>query len=307
MDLKQLEAFVYVIKLRSFSKTAEKLYLTQPTISAHIASLERELGVKLIVRTTKEVYPSGAGQVLFQYAQDMLNLRESAMSAIRDFEKEISGSIAIAVSTVPGQCVLPEIMSEFRKIHPDISFKIQKCDSADAIKKLISREVEIGMTGTVIDTNKCVFRHFVDDEIVVVTPNEQRFKGIKKISVEMLEKEPMIVREEGSGTRREAEKTLRENGVDTKKFNIVAVMEDQDSIIKSVGQGLGISMLSKKSIEDYEEFGRVLAFRIDGIKLQRKLYIARNKLCPLSPSAKAFYDFACKYYGGGGSTAEAEC
>ena len=93
MDFKQLEAFVYVVKLKSFSKTAEKLYLTQPTISAHISSLEKELGVQLIVRSAKEALPSEEGKVLYEYAQDMLTLRDNALSAFQNISRNVSGTL----------------------------------------------------------------------------------------------------------------------------------------------------------------------------------------------------------------------
>ena len=103
MDIKELEAFVYVVENCSFSRAAELLHLTQPTISSHVSALERKLNIKLIVRTTKETYPSDAGKLLYKYAKEILQVRENAAIALRNFSQEMKGTISIAASTVPSQ------------------------------------------------------------------------------------------------------------------------------------------------------------------------------------------------------------
>ena len=98
MDIKELEAFVYVVENCSFSRAAELLHLTQPTISSHVSALERKLNIKLIVRTTKETYPSDAGKLLYKYAKEILQVRENAAIALRNFSQEMKGTISIAAS-----------------------------------------------------------------------------------------------------------------------------------------------------------------------------------------------------------------
>ena len=110
MDIKELEAFVYVVENCSFSRAAELLHLTQPTISSHVSALERKLNIKLIVRTTKETYPSDAGKLLYKYAKEILQVRENAAIALRNFSQEMKGTISIAASTVPSQYYLPHLL-----------------------------------------------------------------------------------------------------------------------------------------------------------------------------------------------------
>src|SRR5699024_5788787 len=110
---------------------AEALYLTQPTISAHMASLERKLNIKLLVRTTKEIYPSDAGNLLYEYAKEILRLRTNAVQAIKAFSKEMRGTVSVAASTIPGQYYLPKLIQNFRAEYPDISFSLQILDSAE--------------------------------------------------------------------------------------------------------------------------------------------------------------------------------
>ena len=151
IDIKELEAFACVVEKGSFSRAAEALYLTQPTISAHVASLERKLGIKLLVRTTKEIYPSDAGNLLYEYAKEILRLRTSAVQAIKAFSKEMRGVIHVAASTIPGQYYLPKMIQSFRAEYPDISFNLQLLDSTEVAEQIAARKAEIGFTGALIN------------------------------------------------------------------------------------------------------------------------------------------------------------
>ncbi len=297
MDIKQLEAFVYVVETCSFSKAGELLHLTQPTISSHILSLERELNIKLIVRTTKETYPSEAGKLLYNYAKEILVLRENAVQAIRVFSQEMRGTITVAASTIPGQYYLPRMLQSFREKYPDIKFNIQMTDSSDVVDRVTTRTAEVGFTGTEIAAPKCVYREFADDKLVVITPNEERFRQYvgKGFPIRQIREEPFISRESGSGTRRETEAFLRELGVQISELQTAVEVRSTESIIKMVSEGMGVAVLSKSACEDYQQFGKVLAFDFDNITLRRKLYIIKHKNSILSPIAQVFYDYAKNY------------
>lgn len=298
MDIKQLEAFVYVVETCSFSRAGELLHLTQPTISSHILSLERELNIKLIVRTTKETYPSEAGKLLYDYAKEILIMRESAVQAIRLFSREMCGSITVAASTIPGQYYLPRLLQNFREKYPDITFSIQMTDSADVVDRITSRAAEVGFTGIELTAPKCVYREFADDKLVVITPNEPRFQQYvgKGFPIRQLREVPFISREVGSGTRRETEAFLKELGVQPTELKTAVEVRSTESIVKMVSEGMGVAVMSKSACEDYRQFGRVLAFDFDNITLRRKLYIVKHKNSILSPIAQVFYDYAKSYY-----------
>jgi len=298
MDMKQLEAFVYVVETCSFSKAGELLHLTQPTISSHILSLERELNIKLIVRTTKETYPSEAGKLLYNYAKEILIMRENAVQAIRMFSQEMRGTITVAASTIPGQYYLPKILQSFREKYPDIKFNIQMTDSTDVVDRITTRTAEVGFSGTEIDAPKCIYREFADDKLVVITPNEERFRKYvgKGFPIRQLRQERCIIRERGSGTRRETEAFLKELGIQAADLKTAVEVRSTESIIKMVSEGMGVAVLSKSACEDYQQFGKVLAFDFDNITLRRKLYIIKHKNSILSPIAQVFYDYAKSFY-----------
>ena len=298
MDIKQLEAFAYVVENNSFSKTAELLHLTQPTISAHIASLEKELKIKLIVRTTKEIYPSEAGKLLYDYAKKILQLRQEAEEAIMTFTHEMRGTISLACSTIPGQYYLPKLLQSFRKNYPDITFNIQMMDSAQVVECVATRGAEIGFCGTMIEAPKCVYREFAQDRLVIVTPNTPEYQRYLETGfpVQQIMQETFISRESGSGTRKETEIFLAEMGIDPNRLNIAIEVHSTENIKQMVSEGLGIAVLSRSAAENYCEFNRLLAFDFDNVSMRRKLYLVHHKTGVLSPIAQTFYSFAEEYY-----------
>ena len=293
MDFKQLEAFVYVVKLKSFSKAAQRIYLTQPTISAHINSLEKELDTKLIERGTKYVYPTKPGSILYQYAVKMLNLREDAVCSVKNYNKELKGTLTICASTVPSQNILPKVIAAFREEYPHVTFNILRQDS-----ELVVESISKGMADTDTHNPDCVFESFIQDHLVIITPNTERFRQMRTtgIKADFLKTEPIILREEGSGTRKETEHFLAKAGIDIGELKIAAQFNDPDSIKHAVSQGMGISIISKAAVEDYENFGLLLSFDLSGISMDRHLYIVSHKNNPLSFIGEVFLNFVKMYY-----------
>ena len=296
MDLKQLEALVSVAEEGSFSRAAQRLHLTQPTVSARIGVLEQELGVRLLQRPVP--VPTEAGAILCRQAREMLALRDQALSAIQGLSQQTRGTVSVAASTVPGQYFLPKLLRAFRAQYPDVSFDVRLVDSAEAAAQVLSRSAEIGFTGTLPESPKCVCRAFADDRLVVITPNQPRFLPYRDTGfpVEALLREPCVSRERGSGTRAETEQFLRQLGVDPAGLRIAVEVRSTESLKKMVSEGVGIAILSHSACEDYCQFGKLLAFDFQGAVLRRKLYLVCRKGGLLSPAARAFYSFARDFY-----------
>ncbi len=294
MDLKQLEAFAQVVRLGSFSRAAERLYLTQPTVSAHIKALEEELGARLIDRAAREARPTEKGALLFGYAQEMLSLRDRAVAACAEAKNgALSGAVAVAASTVPYQHVLPRATAAFRAEHPAVTFTLTGCDSAGVVPEILSGRAEIGLTGTVLQSPQLLFQPFMDDELVVITPPGAPYDSLPEdgFRAEDLLKAPFIVREPGSGTRREVEALLAQKGVAPGALRVAAQMDNPDAIRSAVAQGLGVSVLSRLSCAEDIRQGRLRAFRIDGGRMVRRLYLVRHARRALSQAAEAFFRF----------------
>lgn len=299
MNLKQLEAFVQVAEGGSFSKAAKELFLTQPTISSHISSLERELNARLFVRNTKEVSLSEDGIKLYKYAKQMLDLqREIEVTFGMDEEGE-SRAVTIAASTIPAQYLLPEVLTRFSERYPQEQIRIQETDSSKVVMQIVDHRVDIGFTGTVLEKKHCKYIPFYKDELVIITPNTPKYQELaqgNKEDISWIKKEHVIMREEGSGTRKEAELQLKGAGVIFAGLDIIASIENQETIKKSVRQGMGISVLSKLATADEVANGEILAFPIPNSDEGRDINLVYNKNYQMTRSAERFIKVVKEVY-----------
>lgn len=299
MNLKQLEAFVQVAEGGSFSKAAKELFLTQPTISSHISSLERVLNARLFVRNTKEVSLSEDGIKLYKYAKQMLDLqREIEVTFGMDEEGE-SHAVTIAASTIPAQYLLPEVLTRFSERYPQEQIRIQETDSSKVVMQIVDHRVDIGFTGTVLEKKHCKYIPFYKDELVIITPNTPKYQELaqgNKEDISWIKKEHVIMREEGSGTRKEAELQLKGAGVKFAGLDIIASIENQETIKKSVRQGMGISILSKLATADEVANGEILAFPIPNSDEGRDINLVYNKNYQMTRSAERFIKVVKEVY-----------
>lgn len=290
MNLKQLEAFVEVAQSGSFSKAARKLFLTQPTVSAHISTLEKELDTRLFVRNTKEVALSQEGQRLYVYARQIMELTDKIKQEFGKGTEEEKSCITIAASTIPAQYLLPEILTRFNEKYPGEQLKILESDSTRVAEQVAEGTVDIGFTGTVLEKKYCTYIPFYKDQLVVITPNQQKYREFQQLGKDIywIHDENVVMREEGSGTRKEAEKQLRHLGIRAERLHIIASIANQETIKKSVIQGMGVSVLSRLAAKNEVESGKMLEFPIPESNEGRDLNLVYNKNHPLSKSVQRF-------------------
>ncbi|MEJ5227742.1 selenium metabolism-associated LysR family transcriptional regulator [Thermodesulfovibrio sp.] len=288
MDIHQLKIFIAVFKNRSFSKAGKELYLTQPTISEHIKTLENELELKLFDRVGKTVIPTKDAQILYEQALEIVEKIELIKDSIQKIKTVPSGSLSIGASSIPGTYILPELISTFNKKYPQIFLHILISDSKSVIESLISGEILIGVVGTAIKDPRIKYEPFMNDELVIATPYS--FKK-SYISPKELSEYPFIMREEGSGTRKEMEKWLSKIGVNLDNLMIVCTLGSTDAVKEAIKKGVGISILSIHSIKDEIECKRLKAVKIDNYEMKRVFYIARNPKRSLPFVHQLFYDF----------------
>lgn len=290
MNLKQLEAFVRVSERRSFSKAAKELFLTQPTVSAHISSLEKELDARLFVRNTKEVDLSEEGKKLYDYAKQMVELEHKIEDAFHADKEQEQQCITIAASTVPAQYLLPQVLARFNEKYPKEQFRISETDSTQVVEQVLNRTIDVGFTGTVLEKKHCVYIPFYEDELIIITPNNERYRKFceEGTGTNWIADEPLIMREEGSGTRKEAEKQLRKSGIDISSLNVVASIENQEAIKRSVENGMGVSIISRLAAQKDIENGLLLGFDLPAGDRVRNINIVYNKGIRLSGATERF-------------------
>ena len=286
MQIKQLEVFVQVARLKSFSKAAEALYLTQPTISAHISALENELGTKLVVRSTKEIQLTATGSVLYSYANQILGLCERAEQDVKTASSDIQGTLSIAASTVPSQYLLPRILPSLRQRYPKVFFQIYQGDSSQVAQRIFENGAELGIIGSPIQKAGCVCTPFFSERMVIVTPNTPEYRELDgQMTGQMLRSSFFLAREPGSGTRKRSEEFLRSIGVDPRDLSLAAQFQSTESILQGVKNGLGIAIVSGLAASDYVQMGAILSFDFDSSLLTRQFYLIHHRNRPHSPAA----------------------
>ena len=299
MEFKQLEAFVAVVENKSFSEAARQLNLTQPTISAHIQTLEQELNSRLLIRTTKKLTITQRGLQLYDCASNMLNMRKNIIDEFTGHNKKI---IDLAVSTIPSSYLLPEILGAFTKQISDIYFHSWQSDSLGAVSRVLDGSVDLALIGNTFDEPDCCFIPFRQDKLVIATPvNDHYLQLEKKSKSGALEfsdflKEPFIMRETGSGTKKEIDRYLEERNIPASSLRIVARMNDLEAIRKSVAGGLGISILSACSARDLADTHQILMFPLNSERAVRTFYIVYSKNRILKPHVKQFLKFVKDFY-----------
>ena len=291
MDLRQLEIFVKVAELGSFSKAADALYLTQPTVSEHIKSLEDELGVRLLDRLGRGAAVTKAGELLLGYARRMLTLQREARQAMDSFQGKMSGELLVGASTIPGEYILPALIGRFKEKYPEISITLLIGDSQAVIDWVLEGRAELGMVGARLPHRSLEYRELMPDEIVVMVPAAHPWNGRKQITLEELRGEPLLIRERGSGTRAALEAALAEAGTDFGDFRIVGEMGSTQAIKQAVKAGVGVSLVSKRAVEEECRSAAAWCLRVKDLKVTRAFHLVTHKDRSRSPLAEAFRGF----------------
>ena len=291
MDFKQLESFVAIAKLNSFSKAAEKLYLTQPTISNHIHILETELGTILLNRNNKKITLTKAGEILFENAISILNKKEQTYFKLKEYKGKLEGILEISSSSIPEQYFLNDLIKKFSIKYPDVKYILSKNDTKQVIDKILLGEIDFGIVGSKEENQNLEYMNIMKDEIIIIAPNNPNFKKINEISIENMIMYPLIIREKGSGTRKEVEKALNKNNILIENLNIIATVEDNETIKKMVENELGISFMSKIAIKNEKKLNLLKEIKIKNMEIKRNFYFVYHKKRALSPLSETFKNF----------------
>jgi DNA-binding transcriptional LysR family regulator len=292
IDFRHLETFCRVASLKSFSKAAEDLFVTQPTVSGHILSLEQSLSLRLFDRTSREVRLTKAGEVFLKYASKILSSRKDLLNALSEFSQGIRGELFLGASTIPGEYILPGLVGDFKKEHPHFILSLKIADTKEIIQDVLQGDVEFGMIGAKLDHPSLRFEKYEEDEIIVVASSGHPLARKKRVDVEELLREPWIIREEGSGTQMAVEKALRKKGKSLKQFNAGMKMGSTSSVKEGVKAKLGLAFISGRATEEELNRGLLSRIEVEGIDaISRQIYIVFHRGRTLSPIGTEFLRF----------------
>lgn len=296
MDFKQLESFAAVVKCNSFTKAAEMLYISQPTISTHIRALEAELNCALIHRTTKSVVLTVEGKKLYEYVSNILNLRDRMLQECATGARRI---IHVAASTIPATYILPKVLAEFGNLYPSTYFVIHQNDSRTVIEGVLDGIYDVGLTGLYRESESLYCQKFCTDRMVLITPVNQHFLDLQeeKVSVpEILMNEPVILREKGNGAKKSADHYLEQIGLSEDRMNISARVNDPEAVKNLVASGMGVSIVSHRAATNFLREKRLLAFEMPEDSCKRNLYVMARSDRASNAHIKNFMDFLQRFF-----------
>jgi DNA-binding transcriptional LysR family regulator len=291
MDFRRLEVFTRVFKLKSFSKAGQTLFLSQPTVSEHIRLLEEDLGLTLFDRQGKEIVPTKAGQFLFQYANQLMSLRQDSLRAMEQFRDKGVGELLIGGSNIPGQYILPGLLSGFKKSFPGIRIRLWIGDTRHIQEKVLDGTIELGLVGALVEHRRISCQPLTTDELVCISLPGKTGEKQRALDPSKLLSFPFILREKGSGTRKSFEQALKKIHLEPKDLQVVAEMGSNEAVRQAVKAGLGISVISRLAVQEDLEQGQLQEIKIRKFPLLRNFYLITLKQRTLSPLAQEFKEF----------------
>lgn len=277
MNLDYLRTYLEVIKAGSFSEVAKKLSISQPAVSFQIQRLERDLGVRLIDRAQRTITMTEAGRRLLRFAERVEQERAHLLQDLDQLREEVAGDLVIAASTIPGEFLVPPMLGEFKALHPGIGAQIAVSDSLSVIAGIQNGDYEVGFCGIAPEGRELESLKVAEDEIVLIVFPGHPFAQRQEISFLELEAEPLIFREETSGTQRVLESSLRKAGFELEKWSPKLILGTTQAVVSAVEAGLGIAFVSSLALKKSLALGLVKVVAVSGLRLKRDFFCIYRK------------------------------
>lgn len=284
MDLSQLEVLVAIAEERSFSRAAQRLHRTQPAVSQGLRRLEDELGVALVDRSSKDGTLTAAGALLRDHARQLLNLRAEARAALRELQDLRRGKVTIAANEYTVAHLLPALAA-FHRAHPELQVEVRRSPASDIPRRLLARDVELGVLGYRPAATGLAVLPFSTDELVLLVPPRHPLAGRARVSVRQLGGESFFAHNVASPARDEVVRTFARLRT---PLRIVLELPTLDAIKRLVAAGVGVALMPRRVAEAEVARGEVVALRVAELRVPRSIFLVHRGAGALSHAARAF-------------------
>ncbi|MFA5515018.1 MAG: LysR family transcriptional regulator [Desulfuromonadales bacterium] len=288
MNLRQIDIFLAVADTGSFSRGAEATLLTQSTVSQHIATLEDEIGIRLLDRTGRGAVLTGGGKLFLRHARRVRSELAALEQAMAGFRGLANAPLAVAASNIPADYLIPEILTSLAARHPGIVLSVLSGDSRGALDRLLGGEVELAVLGSRFAAEGVDFTALATDRLHLMVGAQHPWRGRESVRLEELAQMPTIARESGSGSGRALHEALRGAGFDPARLRVAVRLGGNEAVKQAVASGFGFAFLSELSVGRERERGDLHAVAVQGLQVERRLWLARRDGRSLSPAAEAF-------------------
>lgn len=291
MNVNLLKTFVIVTECGTLSKAAEKLFVTQPALSQQIKQLENYFSVQLIERTNKGINLTEAGKILYHYASKVVKLCEDLEKEMDTLRLSISGLLVVGATSAIGGYAVPCSIFIFKEKYPEANIKLRVGNKRQVEEELKNGLIDVAVIEGKRPKGEIITEEIATEELVVIAPNNDCWSNKSSITLEEFLKEPLIMREQGSGTREIIKETFESLGIKISDLNVVMELSSIDSIKAAVEAGHGISIMPTIALKKELYNKTLVALKIEGVSIQQKIYVAYKEDKLKNKLAKAFIHF----------------
>ena len=265
-----LKTFVTVIEQKNLSRAVEELYLSHPNVSLQIQSLEEELGTKLVNSSSKHLELTQSGEIYYGYAKQILLLQDKAKKEIKQLSNVVTGALKVGASYTIGEYIMPFVVAEFAIQYPKVEIETSIANTEEIIQAVRANDLDIALVEGEVNYTDIVIRSIMEDEIILVVPNQHPLARLPIVTSEHLQDQVWILRESGSGTRSFSDKLIKEWGINVRKTYIFG---SGQAVKQAVTAGLGIALVSRWIVRKELNAKELKSIRIKGKRLTRSFYL----------------------------------
>ncbi len=295
MEFRELKTFCAVVEQQSFSKAGNIVHLSQPTVSLQIKALEDELNIQLLDRLDRKVMLTDAGQILYQHAKEILERIDNLRDAICESSgQKVYGKITIGAGVTIGEGTMPQSLGLFKKKYPLVEISLKILDTSAIIKQMLSYKLDIGIIGANIYHNNLTLEKFTSDSLILIVHPSHPFAAKEEVALPELLEEPMLVREEGSGTRMSICNEFNKRGINESELNVNMELGSTGAIKQAVLNNQGIAFINQQAVQNELKLGTIKKVFIKDFDLKKEFYLVLHQKRTKSKLLEAFLRFLAK-------------
>jgi len=260
---RRLQVFQTVARLLSFTKAAEELHMTQPAVTFQVRQLEEQFNTRLFDRTHNRISLTDAGKRVFEYAERIFHLYSEMDNSVRELTGDISGVLILGASTTIAEYMLPELLGDFKAKHPEVTIRLKVANTDGIVSQVENNDIDLGVVEAPVNNKNLVVEECRTDQLVLIVPPGHELDSEKCVSMSRIAEYPFICREEGSGTREVMIESMQAAGINPADMRIAMELGSLEAIKGAVESGMGVSILSKATLNKELKLGTLVAIDID--------------------------------------------
>ncbi len=291
LDSHQLNVFLTAAETLNFSRAAELLHMSQPSVTQHIRTLEQHFGTALFDRKGRQLSLTEAGIALLPLARQMVAVSLRTDEIMDQIKGDVQGNLVIGCSTTPGKYILPVLLADFMRRHPRVNAACNVTTRAQALQMLESGEVKFALSSNPEEFSPNIeFRKLIDDPITLLVPKNHEWAARGHIRIEELKNERFIMREETAGTYRTVRAALARSGQNINDLRIILSLGNSEAIAIAIQEGIGVGFVSQMVVERMPS-PQAVPIIIQGLEIHQEIYIGRNRRYAEGRLQSAFWDY----------------